>query len=107
NIIPMMQFMAERFLYLPMAGFCLAAGSLVGRLEEKNPKPALALSLLAILGAGALTINRIPAWKNDRTLYAVTAKDSGYRAVRPYYNYLSALVDEGAYAQALPHARKI
>jgi len=29
NLVPTMQWLAERFLYLPMTGFCLAAGSVV------------------------------------------------------------------------------
>jgi protein O-mannosyl-transferase len=107
NIIPMMQFMAERFLYLPMVGFSLACGSLIARLEKNKRSLASALSMLLILGAGALTLNRIPIWRNEKAFFEATAEDSEYKAVRPYFNFISALLNNREFAKALPHARRL
>jgi tetratricopeptide (TPR) repeat protein len=103
----MMQFMAERFLYLPMVGFSLGCASVIARMEKANRSLAFWISIAVILGGGALTINRVQIWKNEKVLYEATAKDSDYKAIRPYYNFISALMDEGDYAKALPHARRI
>jgi hypothetical protein len=107
NIVPMMQFMAERFLYLPMIGFSLLCGSLVDRMEHRTLGLALVLSAAVITAGGVLSLNRAQVWKNEQTLYAATAADSHYRAIRPYYNYVSSLIDSAHYGEALVHARRL
>jgi tetratricopeptide (TPR) repeat protein len=107
NIVPMMQFMAERFLYLPMIGFSLLYGSFVDRMERRSRGLALVLSAAVITLGGALSLTRSQVWKNEQTLYAATAADSHYQAIRPYYNFVSSLIDSAHYSQALVHARRL
>ena len=89
NLIPTMQFLAERFLYMPLAGACVAAGwiaalilkeclsensSVLGKKTQTRgkgiPKAALALLLMGLAAFAWLAWRRIPAWKNNLSLYS-------------------------------------
>ena len=69
--------MAERYLYLPSAGFSLiAAAFLRWVLTDRSRRIVLAASvaLLALYSYG--TLKRSEAWRDDLTLWGVTAKSS-------------------------------
>lgn len=76
NILPIGTLMAERFLYLPSVGFCLAAGAgavfVAGRLPPA-PRPGrvawLATVAVALLALGARTWVRNGDWRNALTLW--------------------------------------
>ncbi|NNE43917.1 MAG: tetratricopeptide repeat protein, partial [Gemmatimonadetes bacterium] len=71
---------AERFLYLPSVGFCLAVGVLVDRLARTSVPAARRIglgagaALVVLLAAGTVTRARI--WESDLTLYADIARTS-------------------------------
>jgi Flp pilus assembly protein TadD len=72
---------AERYLYLPSAGFCLllvlAAAWLLEHLQASLLKPVAAVALFAMVTAFAVeTIARNPDWKDDVTLFAATLPDA-------------------------------
>ncbi len=78
NLLPLSTvIMAERFLYLPTAGFCVALGTLLWRWlgagaasprADLRPAPALTLAGLVVLYA-ILTLWRNEDWKDDYRLY--------------------------------------
>ena len=72
---------AERYLYLPSAGFCilaaLAAGWLLGRLPQGARTPAGVATLGVVLTCfTAECMGRNPDWKDDRTLFAATLPEA-------------------------------
>jgi tetratricopeptide (TPR) repeat protein len=87
-LIPAMNFsglgrnpFAERYLYLPSAGFCLLVAMTVGYLIQKLPAaarmPVGAAALVAVLaGYVSETIIRNAAWEDDATLFAATLPQS-------------------------------
>jgi tetratricopeptide (TPR) repeat protein len=71
NIVPMMQYMADRFLYLPLPGFLIALAALALQL----PRPglsALGSALLAAIWCVA-SCNRMGIWHDDVTLFVRTS----------------------------------
>ena len=62
--------MAERFLFLPSVGYCMALGSLLASTGE-NPacrRYAAAIGLIALVFFSAKTVSRNTAWENDASL---------------------------------------
>jgi tetratricopeptide (TPR) repeat protein len=100
NLVPMMQYMAERFLYLPMVGVALAAGFAVAALHRK--KQTVAWSLAGILVAAMLwqTHLRLPVWENEVTLFTSVVEDAPYPSYRPRKNLLSAYLKAGLRQEA-------
>jgi tetratricopeptide (TPR) repeat protein len=83
NLIEIYHPLAERYLYLPLIGYCLVVPSVVfglaaGRLT--NPKAAAAAAwipiavLIGLYSAG--TIARNPVWRNNFVLWSQTVKSS-------------------------------
>lgn len=84
-LIPIGVVLAERLLYLPSAGFCLAAGAGIALLVEATPLRRLAASRLAaaclvaaLPGAlfAARAWTRTPVWRSQLTLFEATVKTS-------------------------------
>ncbi|MBW2107322.1 MAG: tetratricopeptide repeat protein [Deltaproteobacteria bacterium] len=111
NIIPLSddnRFMAERYLYLPAVGFCLALGPGLRRLWEAITLRVDRLSwAAAVLGVGLLlqwylfgTLNRNLAWRNEVALWtdAVSYHPTWYH---PYFNLAVALRDAGRFKAAV------
>jgi Flp pilus assembly protein TadD len=103
NTIPTMQFVAERFLYLPMFGFCVV---LVELFAWGYSRAGVALRtvlvglLVTLLGFyAARTVVRNADWTDRETLFRVTAQASP-NAIRPNKNYAICLLNRGAYANA-------
>jgi tetratricopeptide (TPR) repeat protein len=84
NLLPMVvPMMADRFLYLPSAGFALLLTGIPEALERKkgkgNPsiKRGLWVVLLAIgLANGVFTVLRNPVWKDEMTLFTRCVEQS-------------------------------
>jgi len=67
---PVGTFMAERFLFLPSAGFCIAiASAAINTNGKRNEKWVLILVAIVSSLFSILTINRNGAWKNNETLF--------------------------------------
>lgn len=74
NLVPLFNPMADRFAYGMAPGFVLLVTALVARAAGEGR--AMHRAILAIsMAYVALTALRTPAWKNDRTLWAVTLRD--------------------------------
>ena len=98
--------MAERYLFIPSAGFCLLAGYILvsaGRKEELK-RPAWALGIIIILAFTLLTFERQSVWRGDLPLWRDVVLKSPYHPL-PHTNYGLALSKEGAYDEALRHYR--
>jgi protein O-mannosyl-transferase len=82
NIIPIGNIFAERYMYIPSAGFSLAIGFLFSWLLKKNItlhllnwKAALyAIFLLLIIALGRVTFERNKVWNNEFTFWYETAR---------------------------------
>ncbi len=103
---------AERFVFMPSLGFCLAAGILLSKIsklnsKEKNlipfkSKPVLSSVLILVLVLFSFkTISRNFDWKNNLTLLARDVKTCPESA-RIRYAYGSAILFE----QAIPEKNK-
>jgi tetratricopeptide (TPR) repeat protein len=83
NLIPIFNPLAERYLYIPIIGFCLAVASILYGISSKALKRPVAVNLatltlvLAISGVySTITIARNRDWKDDLTLWSKTVKQS-------------------------------
>lgn len=107
NVLPILQFRAERFLYLPSAGFLVAAaalldrwgGRIVGRGKKLGLEPgeAVTAALVLVLAFGTVARNR--TWKDDTTLYTDTLAKNRYAPEATYRLGLDAYRG-GAYREA-------
>lgn len=71
NVIPTMQFMAERFLYLPLVGLLIAGGFLLIQIRSKKVMVAISCAAIAIWSVVAW--DRSWIWHDDLTLFVQTA----------------------------------
>jgi Tfp pilus assembly protein PilF len=61
---------AERFLYLPSAGWALAAGAAVAATQARATRRAVAAAVLAAIALlAARSTARIPDWREERSLF--------------------------------------
>ena len=97
NLIPMMQYCAERFLYLPMLGFILALGSAVMLVQQR--RIALVIGTAVVLVWGASAWNRSWIWRDPVTLF-VTSHLDGPTSPRVQDNAIAAVM-------SLPHVRAV
>ena len=74
NIVPVLStIMASRFLYIPLAGFCLSAAVLL--LRQKIPsKTTIALIILIIIFYSGLAMQRIRVYKTNTSLWSEMLK---------------------------------
>jgi len=70
--VPAGAILAERFLYLPVAGLCLLAAWAAGSVSRRLAAGALAA--VVILG-GAMVV-RAGDWRDDATIFAATARNN-------------------------------
>ena len=110
-LFPIGTILAERLLYLPSAGVCLAAAAGVARLVERAPSPrrrGLVAALAIVVAALALrSAWRFRDWRDDRAIFAAAVRlfpDN----VRAQFNYGGAserarddAAAEAAYRRAL------
>jgi protein O-mannosyl-transferase len=71
NLVPMAQYMAERFLYLPLMGFLLALGGAFVNFPRLRPAAAVAASALVLLWLDT-SLNRMGIWRDELTLFVQT-----------------------------------
>lgn len=105
NIIPMMQVLAERFLYLPLIGAALIVSALLDRLL--SGRRATFCGVVAVCYLALLCIlleRRLPVWRTDAALQrdSYEADPSNWRAA---YTYGITLVNAGETTQAASIAR--
>lgn len=85
NIIPIDNIMAERYLYMPIMGFCVAKGILIYRITDRTLSPRAiplrqivqrVLVILMIGGYGFTIIRKNGNWRDELTLWTKTIADS-------------------------------
>ena len=101
--------LAERTLYLPSVGACLALGAVAERLVFSRPRVVVAVMAMMVLGFALRTWTRTPVWRSDRvfimTMYA--ERPESYEA---HLAVGSVLKGAGRYVEAereLNHARQL
>lgn len=95
NLVPLYQPLADRFLYLPLAGLALGAGALAARFR-RGP---LVLGLLA-LPLAALTWQQQQTWRDELSLWQHTVRINP-GSIHGYNNLGCALVNLGRLDEAL------
>ena len=105
NLIPIFRPLADRYLYLPMVGVCLALGAILCRL--KMPTKRLSAALCVIIPAavcvflGYYTVQREFMWHNSLSLWDDTVKKNPFSFIGNN-NLGFALFDVGEYKKAIP-----
>jgi tetratricopeptide (TPR) repeat protein len=97
-VVPVGAILAERFLYLPLAGVCLLAAAGIaryGRIAERAA--AAAVAILAVL-----MLIRAIDWKDDATIFAATARHNPKSPRAPFW-LGSLAVEAGRPEVAAPH----
>jgi tetratricopeptide (TPR) repeat protein len=89
NLLPMMQYMAERFLYLPLIGWLMA----IVAIAASAPQPRLirTLALILTLLWAAIAWNRSWIWRDPVTLFVRSAQE-GPQTQRVENNAVSAIL---------------
>lgn len=95
--------LAERYLYLPSAGFCLLLGWLAARAAEQPSRAvrvaAPACTALLVLAGLAGTVRRNPVWRDNFALWSDTASKSTTSGM-PLRSLGTALLQEGRREEA-------
>lgn len=105
NIVPMMQIMAERFVYLPLAGLAVAFAGLLLCCHSLAPRVRWLLPLVLPLALGAATWQRLPVWESDVTLFDATRR-ANPDSWRPANQFTRALLRAGDINNGLENARQ-
>ncbi len=104
SLIPLQDFIAERRLYLAMAGPALLAGWMLARLGAdarwSRAASVATLALLTWLAIGTVARNRV--WASPLALWTDTVRKSPEKA-RPHGNLATALAQRGQLDAALAH----
>jgi tetratricopeptide (TPR) repeat protein len=86
NIIPIPSAaVADRYIYIPLLGMCLAAGYIVKYFYEKKQAAVIVVFPLCIILFGTLTYARNNAWSTEENLWMDVVKKSPEKAAG-YYN---------------------
>jgi len=107
---------ADRYMYLPSAGFAILLSALVHRLfirrafrQGRRPGPrayaALGLCALLLLSYSVASFNRVAAWRSDYTLWADTIRKSP-NSPNAHYNFAWASQARGESENAEAHYRE-
>ena len=99
HIFPIGVLMAERLTYLPSAGFCIAAGALVGSLRRTPLVVVAVVALVAVLGVRSAV--RAADWSSDLALWE-SEIEKAPRDVVVNNNLAVAYSARGEYARAVP-----
>lgn len=118
NVIPTMQFLAERFLYLPLFGLAVIVASVLTVLRvhetaQSTPGSSAAGSSLehrrllfswlftgiAFMAFALSSLTRLPAWRDNFSLFSRTYAD-GIQSGRTAYSYSRGLIERQRYSEA-------
>ncbi|HEX4826059.1 MAG TPA: hypothetical protein VFV19_17305 [Candidatus Polarisedimenticolaceae bacterium] len=106
-VLPIGTIFGERLLYLPSAGICLAAAVAIAAVGRRLGAPWVAAVLggaLVLAGAGR-TVARVPAWSDNRTLFAATVLTAP-RSCKAAGGYAAELYARGEMAEARRFAER-
>ena len=110
NVVPTGVVLAERTLFLPSIGVCLALGGLAALIARNATQPvrqaltALGMVLLAV--AAIRSAMRARVWRDNEVLFTTTVKDApnSSRAFKVYARYLTGQGRDAEAEAALRHA---
>lgn len=108
-ILPAGTMLAERYLYLPSAGFCLLAGLLAGRLwSAHSARRSLyaALGILVLAACAGRTVLRNRDWRSDEALFR-SAVQASPNSVRAHLNLAFLLRRRGDLKGAIARYRQV
>lgn len=112
NIVPMMQVLAERFVYMPslgiaiiVTGICFAGLNALGESEKRIVLVSICLIGMLAVAETVATSRRVQVWHNERTLFADNLKKNP-DSWRTATNYLDALMQAEETTAALVLARE-
>ena len=97
NLVPMMQYMAERFLYLPLIGWLIALAGVLSLFSSQKMARATTMGLIFLWAITAW--NRSWIWRDEVTLF-VRSSQEGPKTQRIENNAVHAILD-------LPSVRQI
>ena len=99
--------LAERFLYLPSVGLCLAAGALTAAAARVTPaRRGLAAAWVGILSLClTATLARLPVWRNDLSL-ALDMEATSPRASMGFARHALVAAQTGRYPEAAAAVRE-
>jgi len=109
NLVPIYRPIADRYLYLPIIGVCLAFGAVICRL--KMPIKRLSVAMLTAITAaiciffGSFTVQREFVWRNSLSLWQDTVKKNPFSCTG-CNNLGFALFDAGEFKEAIPFFTK-
>jgi tetratricopeptide (TPR) repeat protein len=89
NLLPMLQYMAERFLYLPLIGWLIAFAAIISILPRRSIVHPIALILILLWAATAWTRSWI--WRDQLTLF-VRSSQEGPHTQRVEDNTVAAII---------------
>lgn len=92
--------LAERTLFLPSAGFAVAAGWLVDRLRRRHPRTGVLLLLLATGLLLCRSVARNPAWKDNQAVFSTLLREQP-RSGRAQWVAGDLYLEQGEHARAL------
>lgn len=105
NIFPTSYFMAEHYLYLPLAGYtCIIAGSLI-KVFDTHKITAATIASLIILFYSACVINQNKYWSNPPALYRRILLYN-QNSLLAYNNLANYCTSTGNYDEALIYYKK-
>jgi len=102
NIVPIPSWpMAERYMYIPVAGLCLVAGEFFGHLYSRcRAKQIVRIGVcVMVIALAVLTVKRNQELKNDISLFAAAIKTDP-TSVEGHFNLGNALLDKGDWTGA-------
>lgn len=104
NIIPIANPFAERYLYLPIVGFVIIAGSAIGLSENLNlrkKKLFIISSMFIVLGIYSFTVvKRNSIWRDELSLWSDAARKMP-QSHRAHFNLGKAHDDKGLFREAM------
>lgn len=104
NLVPIYRPMADRYLYLPMVGVCLALGAVICRLKMPTRQWLGTLQVVIAVAVcvffGSFTIQRVFVWHNSTSLWQDTIKKNPF-SYTGCNNLGFALFDTGEFKKAI------
>lgn len=103
NLVPIYRPMADRYLYLPMLGVCLALGAVICRLKMPTKRWLGTLWVVAAAAIciflGTFTVQRAIVWQNSLSLWEDTVNKNPF-SYTGWNNLGFALFDAGEFKKA-------
>lgn len=97
--------MADRYLYLPSAGFAVLLAALAARLGPRAGRAAFVLGAVLLAAWAVGSFSRSQVWKSDRSLWA-DAVEKAPNTPNAHYNYAWAAHKAGDARTAVEHYRR-